>query len=508
MVCRVEALPRRRVPSDNRARRLLGLLGVSVLLHVPLTPLGALLGLLGLLGDPSLGKPPPDLGDVLGIPVDLLDEGRPEAPAPVSTPAPAPLEDVDDAFDDLDDDEPEPASVVPDRPPAAPDAGIEAADAGAPAMDAQAPGDAGAGPHDAGKGQGIRDPVAVLGAAASVADANAHVRLILHNDRIRKHDLGKRVGHLLAMAPQWRTFFGPAALDPVQDVDRMLIAGPQLRDSSNVVVVIQHRAGRERIRTAIDALMSRRTPPGQWVDVNGIAVAEAFADRAERTFLVPSRDVVVLVPPSARASALSQVKKGMRLPPQKGDEVLSAFIRTPTNALRGLFPVPESIRWVRLDVTPTEDGGATARIEAEDESPESAKRHADELTRAINALTQVRLGAVGALFGKREHRIIEPVTFAASGVRIEATLRATPKQFRLLLEQVAALTEQLAREAQGSAPREPEAPASAAPPLASGAAPALPAPTGPAEPALPPAPTVPPPASPGVSPPPTPAPSG
>ena len=420
-----------------------------MLLHTPLTPWAALFGLLGLLADPDAGDAPKDLGAVNAIPVDLIPGGdrrdrTREAPGEEKS-ATATDEDLEDLLDDLEEEDGDDDEVVTvpkrgeTRAPPAEEPSKEKSPPPAKAADPEKPKE--------GQGGKIRDPVAVIGAAASVADPNAHVRLLLYNRRIRNHPLGKRVGHLLGMANQWKSFFGPAGIDPVQDVDQILIAGPQLRDSSKAVVVLQHRAGGEKIRAAIGNLMKKRKPPGKWEEVNGVSVTQAFADRADRTFLLPSPSVVVLVPPSARDAALKQVRPGMRLPKPKGKEVMTTFVRTPANAMKGIFPVPRSIKWVRMDITTTPEGGAFARLEAEDESPESAKKNAAMLTQKLNAITQVKLGVVGALFGKKEHRVIEPTRFEARGSHIHAVVRATPKQFKLLIEQVAALAEEIAKEA-------------------------------------------------------------
>ena len=134
-----------------------------------------------------------------------------------------------------------------------------------------------------------------------------------------------------------------------------------------------------------------------------------------------------------------------RLPGPRGPEVLMAYVVTPWRAFMGVpFRVPQSIKWVRMDVTPSADGGAVATLVAEDESDDTARDNAAQLQKQTDAVTQIKLGALGALFGRAEHRVIERVTFVARGNRIHGTVVATPRQLGALLEAIAQAAKQYA----------------------------------------------------------------
>ncbi|MEB2312937.1 MAG: hypothetical protein OZ921_07260 [Sorangiineae bacterium] len=440
---------------DTAAWRRLGkLLGLSLVLHLPLTPLGALAGLLGLITrGPAEALP---VEPVDSIPIDLIEESG-ESPAgkppsePERGPAPAPSEPEPDPFAGLDDEPDEDALALVDSPkPEEPRAPARAADAGAPdASDAAAPdaappdaSDAAAsvaaasdgGHAEAGAGRGIGDPVALSGAAGRVVDGNANVRLIVFTDRIRDTELGDKVGALLASANQWYDFFGPSGLDPVKDFDRILIAGPQLRDSSAVVAVLRYNTSEAKIRAALAALVAR-DEGGRWLDA-GVPAAQAKADRAERVFALPAPHLVVVAPPSAAAAALA-LPRSTRFPAAKGGEVLTAFVRTPWRAFLGIpFDIPKTIAWVRLSIAPSPGGGAVATLDAEDATPEDARRNAAALSRAINAVTQVNV-----LFIRQ--RFIEPVSLEADGRHIRGVITATPSQLRDLVGMVAGLAREL-----------------------------------------------------------------
>lgn len=403
-------------------RRLWKLVGLSLLAHVPLTPLGALFGLLALFGrSPATAGPPPE--PITTIPIDLLqDDGSEPAGAKVAAAQPkaAPTKPPDNPFEGLDKEPDEPSAeiVTPPKPTPKPEAG----DAGA---------------ADAGVAKGIGDPVALSGAAGRIADGNANVRLIVFTDRIRGTVLGPRVGALLAAANQWHDFFGPSGLDPIKDFDRILIAGPQLRDSSAVVAVLRYNASEAKVRSALGALVAR-DPKGGWLDA-GAPAARASADRSERVFVLPAPHIIVVAPPSAAAAALA-LPRSTRFPAPKGDEVLTAYVRTPWRAFIGVpFNIPKTIAWVRISIAPTPSGGAAATVEAEDSSPETAQKDADDLTRAINAVATVNV-----LFIKQ--RFIEPVALRAEGKRIKGVVTATESQLHDVVGMVAGLAQEIAAE--------------------------------------------------------------
>lgn len=419
-------------------------LALSLLLHAPLTPLAALVGLVGLLGSAPDEAELPAVAPITAIPLDLIevevgDEavGRTgespesgEPPEPAGAPPTA---------------EPEPsAPLVAELPtPPKPAPSREAGDKPAGAE----------GPTDVpASGPSVGDPVTLSGKAGQVTDANANVRLLVFADRIRSHQLGRKVGALLGAAAQWRDFFGPGGLDPVRDIDRILIAGPQLRDSSQVVAVLKVSADPARVRGAVDALVAR-DGQGGWLDA-GVPAARANADRAERVFVLSGKDIVIVAPPSAADNAIKQAK-GLRFPNPKGSEAVTAYVVTPWRAFIGIpFEVPKSIRWVRMKITATADGGAVAELIAEDESDELARKNARSLTEKLNAVSHIDLKKKGGVLGKAarflfgdEVRLVEPVAFTSSGKQIHGRVVATPKQLGSLLDAISSYAEHHAQEA-------------------------------------------------------------
>jgi hypothetical protein len=467
----VDSKTHRRGPGDTNRGRFAKLLVVSVLLHVPLTPWAALVGLLSLWSPPAeeVDSPP-----ITGIPIDLIEdevatETAPAEPATASDPAgpsepavvPKPKKKPEPAKVIVDAGAPDAETADADADAGVGDAGVAdagVADAGRTSSDAGDAGthaDAGPSASDAGA-KPLSDPSVAAG-VKRVADPNANVRITLYTDKIRANPLGKQLGPLLGSLYQWRDFFGPAGIDPIKDIDQIYIVGPQLRNSSNVVAILRHHLPPARMHAALDLLVRADKQGGEWLDA-GVPVASAHADGAERRFVVANAQTVVVTPPSAYAAAAAAGKQ-LTLRPSKGPEAAMIYLATPSRAFIGLpIKVPESIKWARVRITPTADGGATAEIEAEDENAETAAEDAAYLTRTANALSQLNLGFLGSLLGQSSHRFIEHVGFTSEGKMIRGSASITAAQLQTALDMAGAfLTDRATRRARPAASSAPGA---------------------------------------------------
>jgi hypothetical protein len=457
----VDTQTQRRGPTDTSPSRFAKLLAVSLLLHVPFTPWAALVGLLSLWSPPAEDVPSPP---ITAIPVDLIEDQLPVTPAeptqpetapdtagpaePVlhkakATPAPAQLHDA--------------GAPDAESSDAAADAGTATSDAGPKRAEADAGSAADGGLATDAGARPISDPTVVAG-VKQVADANANVRITIYTAKIRENPLGKRVGPLLRSLYQWRDFFGPTAIDPIRDIDQIFLVGPQLRDSSNVVAILKHHVPPDRMHTAVDALVRADRQGGMWLDA-GVPAASAHADGAERRFILPNATTVIVAPPSAYAGALAAGKL-VRLLPSAGPEAAMIYLATPWRAFIGWpVQVPHSIKWARVRVTPTPDGGASAELEAEDGSETEAREDADYLTNKVNELSVLKLGLLGALLGQDSHKFIQHVSFSADGKTLRGEAQITAAQLSDALDMAGAFLADRATRHDGA--RVPGAPSAA-----------------------------------------------
>jgi hypothetical protein len=402
--------PKRRVISWTFA--------LAAAFHVVLTPVAGLLGMMAWL----LAPPPEDEGEaeqLRSIPITLLSDAElgqieayekareaastaavSEAVLPPAPAAPAPARPAKSG-----------APESPDRPPPEP------------------PKKAGPAPAR-GDGAGIGHPVAMSGVTSEVVDSNANVNLLMVTERVRRHPLGTRIGRLIVNFPQWSSFFESGDIDPVRDINRILVVGPQFRRSADVVAILEHDLPQPVLRAAVDRLV-QRPPRGRWLKAK-FPAARAHADRAERLFALTAPHVLVVAPLQLERQILATPPTSF--PSPQGDAALVLHIKTPWRALMGLpFRLPPSIEWLRLDVIPNEDGGALVHIGAEDADAGAAAEHAQSLSVALNALTNPDLGALGALVGLRSIAFVDKIQFQAQGRRITGQVRVTPRQLERLL---------------------------------------------------------------------------
>lgn len=434
-----------RLPGGSQAR-LTWLLCASAIAHLTFTPIAALLGALAWLVAPADQDPTPERLD--GFVVELMEvpsrsrehampsqvsappgpgavsEGGEfilEAAASAEPPPPRPIAEKVDAL---------PEEVPKDEPP--PPRPKRSAK---PKPTARPPSISGDAPK-----RNQPSPPAVSDPAASPVDlsavrgparqTNARVNLLFYSERLRGHPLGARLGRLVGGLPQWQSFLGQARIDPIEQVDRLLLVGSSFRRTADVVAVVRHRLGPTGGRAAIEGLV-QRPPRGRWLQQKP-PVALAYADRAERLFVLSGPHTVMVGPKHLRRELVAA--SPVKFPPGAGKEALVLFVKSPRRTL-GRLPVslPESLKWLRVGVATRSDGGADVSFLAEDASAKAATQHAAELATALNALTNPNLGRLGALLGVRTLSFLDPLSLQAEGAEIGGELRVTLRQLKRLL---------------------------------------------------------------------------
>jgi hypothetical protein len=427
-----------RVAAKGGARRAtVWAVSCSLVLHLWLTPLAGWLGVLSSLLRAPVPEDNAPIEQLRSIPITWLGEEDfpPEAPQSALT-APVAL------------------TEAPQGPPpdATPLPAVMPAGAPQPRAERPPPVAIESAPKTL-RGQADRElahPIALSGVSTDLLDDNANVNLLLISERIREHPLGPRIGQLLVNFPQWSSFFATAGLDPVRDLNRILIVGPEFRRSADMVAIIEHRLGPEVARRAVDRLV-QRPPQGRWLKAK-IPIARAQADRAERLFALPARDVLLVAPVHLERQILAAPP--LRFPAPEGKEALALHIRAPAHTLRDLpFALPESLSWLRLDLTPLDGGAAELRVSAEDSDARSAAQHARSLSAAVNVLTNPDLGALGALIGLRSIAFIDKIDLQAHGTRIRGRVEISKHQLDRLLTYTEELVGEWSREREPTAPR-------------------------------------------------------
>lgn len=422
----------------QRLRRWWPWLVLSAILHLPLTPLGPLFGLLSLLVRMEANVPDEPVEEFTGIPVELLAEQAPAPEAAPPVPAPAANENAV-VIAPPKPKSPKKPKVVPvdaGLPDASLDAGSDAgvadaslaADAG---LDAGVPPpDAGvASPDDAGLGDaGTKrpDPFAIAGELGKFQKGNVNVRIHLFVEPLKAHPAGAVIADLLSREPQWEQFLGPSGIDPLQAFTKIVIMGPQLVDSSQVGIFLEYQGEPAAMRKAVDALV-QRTEGARWETKNKKPVARVHAAGGDRVIILYPNHGIAIVPPKPAEQLVTLSRFPTLVSPTNENEILQLMLKTPYRVRafkRAGIDVPQSISMARVFVSGNRNGGASLRLELDDESPEAAGSHGPELERDLSRLT---MGIVGIRFSVEGSTIIGEAN--VSPLIVGQILRDVKKRF-------------------------------------------------------------------------------
>jgi hypothetical protein len=192
----------------------------------------------------------PELDLELQIPVDVelgMTEEIAAAPEPAAVTEPPP----------------QPAKADGPRPRAAvPDAG--AAEAGPP--------DAGAAPTDAATDAGDPGLLVDAGAPGARLPPGAQIAVRVDMTRIRQSPIAEDVRALLSAIPDWQALLDGSGIDPVTQLDRLLIATPNLQ-REKVVLAGRYLGPKQIVLDAVQKLAEAHGGEARWRTSRGISVA-------------------------------------------------------------------------------------------------------------------------------------------------------------------------------------------------------------------------------------------
>ena len=248
--------------------------------------------------------------------------------------------------------------------------------------------------------------------------------MLIAGNVLRKHELGRWFSRLLLTIPEWHGFFEGSPIDPIQDLNHLLITGPRLRsDSTRMVAVMDVNMPAERVEEALDQLVHRAG--GVFLEDAPVTAARANVGGAPRVFAwVPSKRLFVVLPADA-TDQLARLKQAK--PFRNSTEGVVISLLTPSRPFRDYFPFSESVRWLRLSVTPVADGSADVAIEAGDRSADEAARDAAAMTRDFDLRRKVDV------LGLTSMEIVDRIDFAAVGDQIRGRVHVPASKLRLLM---------------------------------------------------------------------------
>jgi hypothetical protein len=212
-------------------------------------------------------------------------------------------------------------------------------------------------------------------------------------------------------------------MDPLRDVDWILISGASLRDLSRDAITVHFGVPDDVVDDAIHRAVGNYQPNGPFdAGVSGVPALLA----GDHVVVRPQPHVVVIVPERRAEAVAKQLLKAKEMPRDIIPDV-ALFLRVldPHRALPGL--VPEGVAELRVRVTVGREGGAGIAVEGDCMDEAVAAHDGAELLRALRGINTfaVSLATRGLLTDPQ-------LSGAGKSFRIE--VRATPEQVKATIE--------------------------------------------------------------------------
>lgn len=112
--------------------------------------------------------------------------------------------------------------------------------------------------------------------------------------KIRRSQFSTQVAQLLSAIPDWKQLLDGSGIDPLKDLDALLIASPNFSRSS-LIIAGRHRGGIDKVRTATQQMAQARGQEITWTDMGSIPIAAWYAiDPTPRIIAALGQDYFVI----------------------------------------------------------------------------------------------------------------------------------------------------------------------------------------------------------------------
>jgi hypothetical protein len=246
--------------------------------------------------------------------------------------------------------------------------------------------------------------------------AGAKVGVLVYAERARNHPVTAKAAALNV----WQPLLEGTGIDPQRDLDRAYVAAPSVRSGDKVVAVAQHSLPPERIQAAIESMIGKSSPPGEWLSGAKVPSARVTMKGQTRVVAIVEPSFLVILPEANAKDAARFAGTGGFVDPE-GSEAAVLTAVDPSETLRAPHAprVPKTIKSARATVTLLEDGGADVVSSGQSVSPEQAKEDAAALTEAVDEATSIKVAILRI-------RLFGPVKFTSDGDQVKSTVHLTP----------------------------------------------------------------------------------
>ena len=264
----------------------------------------------------------------------------------------------------------------------------------------------------------IRDAHALAAQAVK-----ARVTMIIYMDRVRKHALAPKLAALDVVSD---TFDG-TDIDPLEDVDRAVIAARTARSQKDAIAVAEHHVEPARLKASMTKMVEASGDEGRWLTGYPFDAAKVVVRKRKTVVMAVTPTLFVVTSPKHVRRAATLHESG-GIPNPTNPAAIVADANQPSSSLkaRRVPPVPKTVNHLYAELVLRDDGGADLAIDGESSSVDQARADATKLTEDIDKASNVNLGFF-------KFKAFEPIVFKPDGNMVRARRRVSKKELDALL---------------------------------------------------------------------------
>jgi len=258
---------------------------------------------------------------------------------------------------------------------------------------------------------------------------------------LRESPLGKRLIELASCDREWKRFMDQG-IDPLNDLDGVLVVGPGLFHSEQLTAAVRHALSEERVRGVMDSLVTQSGEQGRWLRRD---VASVRLGRSQRVLLSQQKDLFFITPTKGW-EALHKVKEPLRVPSAEGRTASLAFVKPNRVLERVGLRLPKRIDELRLEIFANLDESADIKVELEATSAQAANAEAKQVTTQMHDFfsdvwtTASALRALTGGSGESHHLETAPrLDLEVEDRTLSGMVHLSPNQTRITLDLLSSL---------------------------------------------------------------------
>jgi hypothetical protein len=247
---------------------------------------------------------------------------------------------------------------------------------------------------------GPSDAVGLIGEAGQVVTGTPDTVLLVNSARIRAHPSAESLSRVITgVLAGWSQFMPTDLIDPIHDVDWVLMAGTLIMGSTqNNVFVARYNVSEPRADEVSKTLLKRLPKAREArLGVKGAKAITAHVDGAERAF-VRARPGILAIVPAADGKRAAELF-GKIEPPRTVREGELLRFAVPDRPSRLMWMIPPEVKALRVWMEPGAGAEILLHAEGDCEDGAAAERVVEYLQRNLEQQSRrlaVRL-AIGAL---------------------------------------------------------------------------------------------------------------